>query len=189
MLSTRFLFVVIAIATFIIIFCGKDEVNNNPENQLKTIDLKLVDINPASSCIQVISECEIEIKHEITGTFLAGPRDRPAIAYKLTIRSNNPDKLKISYGRLDKTNQIVLLEQESYINAMLIWTDEYIFQGFSEEGVFGYQTNYVGIKVINENETMYGWIHIPRLREIDKFALDTTGTATTVFAGRNIGIK
>lgn len=184
---TRLLFSSLVFVFLFFVSCKLEELTGNPTNQIDSINLKLVDINPDSSWIKITSGCEIEIMYEITGTFYNGPHEYQSTRY--TIKSLNTDKLQISYGRIDETNQIIFLKQDSIINEFLNWTNQYVCGGISEGGSIGYRTKYVGIKIVDENITMYGWLHKPTTGIIDKFAIDTTGTATVVFAGKYIGIK
>jgi hypothetical protein len=172
---------------FLSISCQKDITQDIENNLNDTIYLKYIDVDPDSSIVNLTLDCQIIISYEVIDTFYYGPHEYQSTRY--TIKSKNTNKLKISYGKIDVTNQIIFLKQDSTINESLDWTNEYVSGGMSEGGSIGYSTKYVGVRLLDEDKIKYGWLHTPSAGKIAGFALDTTGFVKAVFAGQMKGIR
>lgn len=108
----------------------------------------------------------------------------PYTASRITIESHNPSKIKVSYGKI-QNGELVALKKESLIDESLDWHSSYISGGFIQ-GSIGLFSKYVGMKIILDDRTYYGWIHTPTPDIITEYAFDTCTVIDNrkIYAGR-----
>jgi hypothetical protein len=144
-----------------------------------SVNLKYVDIDPDTTFINLSGTDSITISVEYWTSF-HGP-----ISYqndRIWIKSNNPSKILLSPGKYFDTP----LEKNSSIDDSIDWFDKYESGGYINfYGYVGFRSEYVGIKIIDNNKTYYGWIHTPTSLKMTEYAIDTNFLIERkVYAGR-----
>lgn len=159
--------------------CNKEYESEKNDLKIDSIDLMYVDC-PDTNFITLFPMDSIKISVE-TWTVYYGPH-----AYtneRVWIKSTNPDKIMISFGKI-QNNNLYLLDKDSLIDESLAWHDTYVSGGYIQ-GVIGFRSNYVGIKINDNGKIFYGWIHTPTCYKITEFAFDTSSVVDrNIFAGR-----
>jgi hypothetical protein len=99
----------------------------------------------------------------------------------VTIKSLNP-KLTISPGKF--SGQVYIdLKKDSVVNNSLRWYTKYVCDGWEWSTQQGLQSEYVGLKMVNNSHTYFGWLHQPE--NMFEFAIDTSNVVgRNVLAGR-----
>lgn len=160
--------------------CSKEnESDNGKEPVTDSITLKYVNCAD-TNFISLFTIDSVKISVE-TWTGYNGPH-----AYtneRVWIKSNNPAKIMISFGKI-QNGGLYALDKDSLIDESLEWHDTYVSGGYNQ-GVIGYRSRYVGLKIINDGKTFYGWIHTPTCYKMTEYAIDTSNVINRkIFAGR-----
>ncbi len=159
--------------------CSKEQESDKKDLISDSIALKYTDC-PDTNIIALFSMDSIKISVE-TWTVYYGPH-----AYtneRVWINSTNPDKIMISFGKI-QNNSLYPLDKDSLIDESLEWHDTYVSGGYIQ-GVIGFRSNYVGIKINDNGKIFYGWIHTPTCYKMTEFAFDTSRVVDrNIFAGR-----
>lgn len=102
---------------------------------------------------------------------------------RVKIKSNNSPKIMISFGKIQNYN-LYTLGKDSLIDESLQWYDTYTSGGVIW-GYIGYSSKYVGLKIVDNGQTYFGWIHTPTWYKMTEYAIDTSSVSNRkIFAGR-----
>jgi hypothetical protein len=171
--------IVLIVITLAFYNCSKENESNKKDLTTDSIALKYVDCAD-TNFISLYTIDSIKISVE-TWTAYSGPH-----AYtneRVWIKSNNPTKIMISFGKI-QNYELYSLDKDSVIDESLEWHDTYVSGGFIQ-GVIGYRSKYVGIKIVDIGQTYFGWIHTPTCYKMTEFAIDTSRVLNRkIFAGR-----
>ncbi len=176
------------ISSFIILLIISISVGckKNSPRKPEIIYLKHINLAPNTTVINLTSDCSVEILYETLGTFTYGHSVHTRYHYLL--KSNNTDKLKVSFERITKKNSLITMAKDQRIDEMTRWIDNYPLLLFDEGGFMGFYTEYVAIRVEDEGKIKYGWLRLPNEKKFCEYAIDTTGNALFIFAGNLEGI-
>jgi hypothetical protein len=158
-----------------------DKITDNDSNNLNdSIALKYIDINPDTTFINPLINDTVWISVE-TWTDYSGPH--PYTNERVWIKSNNPEEIMISFGKI-QGYKLCSLDKDSVIDESLEWYENYVSGGYIQ-GSIGYRSNYVGVRIIGNGKTYYGWIHTPTCYKMTEYAIDTSDlTSRKILAGR-----
>lgn len=174
---------IISAFLFSLIRCKKDS-SSDPENIL----LKYVDIIPDTTWIDFDNDEKIDI--EILETkFLFFHGETEDLFIRVTYIISNNKNISISYGRLLPNYEVNILDKDSIIDGSLKWVDSFVKWGPRPYVTEKYDPNFIGIRLIKNNHTYYGWIN--NTHNFTEYAIDTTilNEDRKVFAGNKEKIK
>jgi hypothetical protein len=155
---------------------------NEPIDSIKndSITLKYIDINPDTTFINLFAYDTVKISVE-SWTEYYGPH--PYKNERVWIRSNNPSKVMLSFGKI-QNNELYSLDKDSVIDESIVWQAVYVSGGYIQE-LIGYRSNYVGLRIIENDKINYGWIHTPTCYKMTEYAIDTSNVINRkIYAGR-----
>ena len=160
--------------------CSKDnKSDSSKEFASDSTSLKYVDCAD-TNIISLFTNDSITISVE---TWIGYNGPHPYTNERVSIKSNNPSRIMISFGKI-QNNSAWLLDKDSLIDESLEWHNYYVSGGY-DLGPIGFRSKYVGVKIMDDGKTYYGWIHTPTCYKMTEYAFDTSNvTNRKIFAGR-----
>lgn len=141
------------------------------EKATERVALRYVDVIPDTTFININSNDTIKF---ISEEWIEYNGPHPYTYSRIKITSNNPNKISLSYGKFNEYSLNPLVKN-SLVDKSLEWYETYIVGGFILTPI-GYKSEYIGIKITENNNTYYGWIHTPTYLKITEYAIDTNST-------------
>lgn len=167
----------LVITLLVLVSCKKEDEIMPISSELKqkiTVQLDYLDLQSNMTSIEVLPEHIISVEKKVESTCGCGHID-----YRYNIVSKH-ENIQLSYGILPKVGYDTFLKYGDKINDSITWVSSFTNGGDLE---IGYRCEYVGMKIIEDGKTMFGWIHTPTFNGMTEFAIDTTGTLPFVIAG------
>jgi hypothetical protein len=160
-----------------------------PRSVPDSIPLKYSLVSPPSLYVDIDGDGNYDVMIKDSVWLYGDPHNKIWIFNLATITSLNA-KLKISPGKF-RGGGFGDLKKDSVVNNSLEWYKKYICDGWEWNSNQGLWSEYVGLKMVDNSHTYYGWLHKPGTPggsydgTFTEFAIDTSNiVGGNVLAGR-----
>lgn len=178
----------------IFIGCKKEKpIDTQTKNSIDSIPLKYTLVSPSAFYADIDGDGNNDIVITDSVWLYYSNDGHKFWRFRLTTIKSLNLKLQISPGRYSGAiGYFIGLKKDSVINESLWWFDNYFCDGWVWSTPQGYWSEYVGLKIIDNSNVYFGWLHKPGIpgywnynSAITEFAIDTSNVVVrNVLAGR-----
>ncbi len=188
-ISMKYIFGTILLLIFVINSCKKNnQIDDILENhriddilENNVIPLKYVDLIPDTNWIDIDNDSQKDIILYDTIIQYGIPGD--TLYLNTTYLKSTNESISISWGRDCYPYAEYLLEKDSIVDNSLEWEYSFLVWGSGPWMNYGHDPNYIGIRYISTNDTLYGWIYKPSYN-FTEYAIDTSANINgSIYAG------